>query len=91
MPNLLFFTKKTVEMAQEQKCCVSDMGHLIPQIKSTTTTKTLKYLILECMSVKTRKTLNHGVPRPSSPQLLSQAILRLFESIKGPVSVVFWS
>ena len=27
-------------MAQEQKCCVSDMGHLIPQIKSTTTTKT---------------------------------------------------
>ena len=27
-------------MAQEQICLVSDMGHLIPQIKSTTTTKT---------------------------------------------------
>ena len=33
-------SKKKVQMAQEQKCCVSDMGHLIPQIKSTTTTKT---------------------------------------------------
>ena len=27
-------------MAQKQKCCVSDMGHMIPQIRSTTTTKT---------------------------------------------------
>ena len=34
------FTIKTVEMAQKQKCCVSDMGHMIPQIRSTTTTKT---------------------------------------------------
>ena len=27
-------------MAQKQKCCVSDMGHMNPQIRSTTTTKT---------------------------------------------------
>ena len=33
-------SQKKVKMAQEQKCCVSDMGRLIPQIKSTTTTKT---------------------------------------------------
>ena len=29
-------------MAQEQKCCVSDTGRQIPQVKSTSTTKTYK-------------------------------------------------
>ena len=40
MPLILFSQLKSVEMAQKQNCCVSDMGQMIPQIRSTTTTKT---------------------------------------------------
>ena len=33
-------SQKKVKMAQEQKCCVSNTGRQIPQVKSTSTTKT---------------------------------------------------
>ena len=49
-------------MAQEQICLVSDMGHLIPQIKSTTTTKTPSSRIGSSFCACTRFSLVSSAP-----------------------------
>ena len=60
-------SQKKVKMAQEQKCCVSDMGHLIPQIKSTTTSK-ISSLRLSLVS---------NLKSPLSFQIITKLILKI--------------